>query len=56
MLNLRNSGGSVFKVCKITEIMLARRPLFKKGGVNKLLIKATLKIEHNFHFLFVDYK
>jgi hypothetical protein len=56
MLNLRKSGGSVFSVYKITQIILARRPLFKQSGVNKLPINATRKDEHNYHVLSVDFK
>lgn len=36
--------------------MLAGRPLFKQGGVNKLPITATRKDEPIYHVLFVDFK
>ena len=35
MLKLRFPGGSVFRISKIKEIMLARQMLFEQDGVNK---------------------
>jgi hypothetical protein len=35
MLKLRFPGGSVFRISKIKEIMLARHMLFEQDGVNK---------------------